>query len=390
MKTVKVGLDIGNSSVKGVILNEQNAMLKTFIIPSAVNYMHDERTLAYPDANTRYVQVLESKLTHSNEIAAIGQRAMELPGYQQFDVGSTSYKTDHELTASLLYGVIGDLIGAASEISVILAVSVPIVESKTFHLVENYQAKLTGEHKIRLYEPTGTRDVTIHIQTARVLNEGQAGFFGLLDNNDKTFRQTMDTLYAALGEQPTMIPTLEDFLVVDIGEGTTDLAVFRHKRFNPEYSYSVTKGYGTVLELAMADAEREGITMESRKALQSLITSDNPRRVKQKEMWQKYVTPQKNTYIDEIIATLLKAYGRQSYLDAVIFLGGGFTALTGYNVADDGSINNADDYLFTELRQIMEKNHKEANIVFGVPGAYSQTVNSRGLMQVLTGIPVKK
>lgn len=390
MKTVKVGLDIGNSSVKGVILNEQNAMLKTFIIPSAVNYMHDERTLAYPDTNTRYVQVLESKLTHSNEIAAIGQRAMELPGYQQFDVGSTSYKTDHELTASLLYGVIGDLIGAASEISVILAVSVPIVESKTFHLVENYQAKLTGEHKIRLYEPTGTRDVTIHIQTARVLNEGQAGFFGLLDNNDKTFRQTMDTLYAALGEQPTMIPTLEDFLVVDIGEGTTDLAVFRHKRFNPEYSYSVTKGYGTVLELAMADAEREGITMESRKALQNLITSDNPRRVKQKEMWQKYVTPQKNTYIDEIIATLLKAYGRQSYLDAVIFLGGGFTALTGYNVADDGSINNADDYLFTELRQVMEKNHKEANIIFGVPGTYSQTVNSRGLMQVLTGIPVKK
>lgn len=140
----------------------------------------------------------------------------------------------------------------------------------------------------------------------------------------------------------------------------------------------------------MADAEREGITVESRKALQNLLTSDNPRRAKQKEMWQNYVTPQKNTYIDEIITTLLKAYGRQNYLDAVIFLGGGFTALTGYNVADDGSISNADDYLFTQLKQTMEKNHKEASIIFGVPGAYSQTVNSRGLMQVLTGIPVKK
>ena len=107
-------------------------------------------------------------------------------------------------------------------------------------------------------------------------------------------------------------------------------------------------------------------------------------------MWQKYVAPQKQAYIDEIITTLLKAYGRQSFLDAIIFLGGGFTALTGYNVADDGMISNADDYLFTQLKATMAKNHKEAGIIFGVPGSYSQTVNSRGLMQVLTGIAVKK
>lgn len=390
MKTVKIGLDIGNSSVKGVILSEQNALLKNILVPSAVNYLHDERTLSYPDANTRYVQVLESPLAHSDEIAAIGTRAIELPGYQQFDVGSTSYKTDHELTASLLYGIIGDIVGSASEISIVLAVSVPIVESKTFHLVEQYQNKLTGDHKIRLYEAAGSREVLIHVQTARVLNEGQAGFFGLLDTQDKTFRRTMDMLYAVLGEQSTMIPTLEDFLVVDIGEGTTDLAIFRNKRFNPEYSYSVTKGYGTVLELAIADAEREGITVESRKTLQNLLTTDNPRRKTQKEMWQKYVAPQKQAYIDEIITTLLKAYGRQSFLDAIIFLGGGFTALTGYNVADDGMISNADDYLFTQLKATMAKNHKEAGIIFGVPGSYSQTVNSRGLMQVLTGIAVKK
>lgn len=390
MKVVKVGLDIGNSSVKGTVLSEQNALLKEIKIPSSVNYLHDERTLSYPDTNTRYVKILESPLAHSEDIAAIGERAMELPGYQQFDVGSTSYKTDHELTASLLYGIIGDLVGSVEEISIILAVSVPIVESKTFHLVDQYQEKLIGDHKIRLYEATGSRDVIIHIQIAKVMNEGQAGFFGLLDTQDKKFRHTMDTLYMALGEQPNMIPTLQDFLVVDIGEGTTDLAIFRNKRFNPEYSYSVTKGYGTVLELAMADAEREGITIESRKTLQNLLTTNNPRRKEQKEKWENYVMPQKQAYIDEIISTLLKAYGRQSYLDAIIFLGGGFTALTGYGVADDGTINNADDYLFTQLDIVMKKNNKESSIIFGVPSPYSQTVNSRGLMQVLTGLQVKK
>lgn len=390
MKTVKIGLDIGNSSVKGVVLSEANVLLKEIKIPSAVTYLNDERTLSYPDANTRYVQVLESPLAHAPEIAAIGDRAMDLPGYQQFDVGSTSYKTDHDLTAALLYGIIGDLVGTVSEIEIILALSVPIVESKTFGLVEEYQKRLVGDHKIKLYENSGTREVIAHIQTAKVLNEGQAGFFGLLDTQDKTFRKTMDTLYAALGEQSSMIPSLEDFLVVDIGEGTTDLAIFRKKRFNPEFSYSVTKGYGTVLELAMAAAEREGITMESRKALQDLLTSDNPRRKSQKDMWQNYVAPVKQAYVDEIITTLLKAYGKQSFLDAIIFLGGGLTALTGYTVADDGSIANANDYLFTQLDHVMAKNHKEAGIIFGVPGKYAQTVNSRGLMQVLTGIPVKK
>lgn len=390
MKTVKIGLDIGNSSVKGVVLSEANVLLKEIKIPSAVTYLNDERTLSYPDANTRYVQVLESPLAHAPEIAAIGDRAMDLPGYQQFDVGSTSYKTDHDLTAALLYGIIGDLVGTVSEIEIILALSVPIVESKTFGLVEEYQKRLVGDHKIKLYENSGTREVIAHIQTAKVLNEGQAGFFGLLDTQDKTFKKTMDTLYAALGEQSSMIPSLEDFLVVDIGEGTTDLAIFRKKRFNPEFSYSVTKGYGTVLELAMAAAEREGITMESRKALQDLLTSDNPRRKSQKDMWQNYVAPVKQAYVDEIITTLLKAYGKQSFLDAIIFLGGGLTALTGYTVADDGSIANANDYLFTQLDHVMAKNHKEAGIIFGVPGKYAQTVNSRGLMQVLTGIPVKK
>lgn len=390
IKTVKLELDIGNSGVKGSILSEQNVLIKDILIPSAVNWLHDERTLSFPDANTRYVQVVESALNHSDDITAIGARAMELPNYQQFDVGSTSYKADHEITTALLFGIIGELAGSKSEINVVLAVSIPIVESKTIGLVESYQNKLTGDHVIKVYEQAGAREVTVHIQTAKVLNEGQAGFYGLLDTQDKEFKRTMDTLYKALGEQASMIPTLEDFLVIDIGEGTTDLAVFRNKRFNPEYSYSVTKGYGTVLELAMADAEREQVTAESRKAVQNLLMSDNPRRAKQKEMWQHYVEPQKQLYVDEVVTTLLKAYGKQSYLDAIIFLGGGFAALTGYNVSEDGTVTNADDYLFSQVKAIMEKNHKEAGIIFGVPSAYAQTINSRGLMQVLTGIPVKK
>ncbi len=383
-KTIKVGLDIGNSAVKGSILSEQNALLSTILTPSCVNFIHDTRQLSYPDRDTRYVQVLDSPLNHSDAVVAIGKRAMDIPGYTQFDVGSTSYKTNHELTTSLLFGIIGNTIGTESVVDVILAVSVPIVESKTYRLVEQYQKTLLGKHRIRVYSQTGERDVIVNVVNAQVMNEGQAGFLGLLDTVDAAFRTTMNTLYTALGESTNILPSLEDFLVVDIGEGTTDLAVFRNKRFNAEYSYSVTKGYGTILELSMADAEREGLTIESRKQLQSLLESTNARRKEQRERWEKFMNVERRIYVDEVVSTVLKTYGRQSYLDAIIFLGGGFSALTGYRLSETGTVAMRDDYLFQMLEDTLKKNNKTASVIFGIPEPFAQSINNRGLMQLLT------
>lgn len=389
-KTIKLGLDIGNSAVKGCILSENNVLLNSILMPSCVNYIHDVRHLNYPDRTITYTQILDSPLTHSDAIAAIGNRAMEIPNYQQFDVGSTSYKTNHEITASLLFGILADAVGMEEELDVILALSVPIVESKTYHLVENYQATLTGKHRLRIYTESGERDVIINVAIAQVLNEGQAGFLGLLDTMDTSFRKSMNMLYEALGEPANMITSLEDFLVVDIGEGTTDLAVFRNKRFNAEYSYSVTKGYGTILELSMANAERENLTIESRKQLQALLESTNVHRQKQKAMWNKFVDVERKIYTDEVVNTILKTYGRQSFLDAIIFLGGGFSALTGYRVTEAGGIAMTDSYLFDQLGKALEKNNKAAGVILGVPLGFSQDINSRGLMQVLSSQSIRK
>lgn len=389
-KLIKLGLDIGNSAVKGSVMNAENGLLKTVLQPSCVNYIQDARQLNYPDKNTRYVQILESSLEHSPSIAAIGKHAMEIPNYQQFDVGSTSYKTGHELTASLLFGNIADTVISEQKLDVILAVSIPIVESKTYGLVDEYKKNLEGTHKIRIYTESGERDVTINIVIAQVLNEGQAGFLGLLDTIDASFRSVMTRLYAALNEQANMVTTLEDFLVVDIGEGTTDIAVFRNKRFNANFSYSVTKGYGTILELSMADAEREGITIESRKQLQSLLESKNVRRQEQRDIWNKYMDVERRIYVDEVVSTILKTYGRQSFFDAIIFLGGGFSALTGYSLSASGQVEMTNSYLFGHLDEMLKKNNKSASIIFGVPQPYAQTINNRGLMQVLSSQGVKK
>lgn len=383
---MKLGLDIGNSQVKGALLSDNNILETTIKFPSAVTHVDDEKYLTYTNDGDYYIQVLESALNHYDGIVAVGDKAYALPGYKEFDVESTSYKTNHPMTTSMLFGAIADNIDD-TDVDIKLAVSIPIVESKSIGLAKEYKELLIGQHKIRVYKEDNIYDMTINVENAVVTNEGQAGFFGLLDTVDEDFRNAIDVVYESLGETEDPVGTFEDFLVCDIGEGTSDISVFRNKRFNPDYSFSVTRGIGNLLEDAMANAKREKLTIESRKDLQQVLESTNKRRAKRKEQWLEYVTPTENAFIDTVVDTIIKAYGNRDYFDAIIFFGGGFSALTGYSVEDD-SVVIRNNRLFEVLNSRLEELNKTADLVFGIPSNhnYSQTINQRGLTQILTSL----
>lgn len=380
---MKCALDIGNSSVKGMLLTDTNEVISPLRFPSSVVTVADAKYLTYTNPEDVYIQVIDSPLAHVDDIVAVGQKAIDMPDYREYDVTSTSYKANHEITTSLLFGALVPFVETDAE-NVALAVSVPIVEAKSIGLIEDYKTLLTGSHVVRLYTEAGTRDITINFTTVAVLNEGQAGFLGLLDTVDRDFRSDIDAVYNSMGETDP-VADLEDFLIVDIGEGTTDLAVFRNKRFNPEYSYSITRGYGNLLEDAMSAAAREHLTIESRKDLQKVLESTNKRRAERREKWMEYVAPTKDKFIEVVTDTILKTYGKRDYFDAIIFIGGGFTALTGYRV-DLGQVQMNDTALFDTLREKLEKNHKAVDLLFGVPAPYAQGINERGLTQVLTNM----
>lgn len=380
---MKCALDIGNSSVKGMLLTDTNEVISPLRFPSSVVTVADAKYLTYTNPEDVYIQVIDSPLAHVDDIVAVGQKAIDMPDYREYDVTSTSYKANHEITTSLLFGALVPFIETDTE-NVALAVSVPIVEAKSIGLIEDYKTLLTGSHVVRLYTEAGTRDITINFTTVAVLNEGQAGFLGLLDTVDRDFRSDIDAVYNSMGETDP-VADLEDFLIVDIGEGTTDLAVFRNKRFNPEYSYSITRGYGNLLEDAMSAAAREHLTIESRKDLQKVLESTNKRRAERREKWMEYVAPTKDKFIEVVTDTILKTYGKRDYFDAIIFIGGGFTALTGYRV-DLGQVQMNDTALFDTLNEKLEKNHKAVDLLFGVPAPYAQGINERGLTQVLTNM----
>ncbi len=98
-----------------------------------------------------------------------------------------------------------------------------------------------------------------------------------------------------------------------------------------------------------------------------------------------YVAPTKDKFIEVVTDTILKTYGKRDYFDAIIFIGGGFTALTGYRV-DLGQVQMNDTDLFDTLNEKLQKNHKSVDLLFGVPAPYSQGINERGLTQVLTNM----
>lgn len=385
---MKVGLDIGNSKVKGAVLTADNRLKALINAPSAINHIQSEEYVTFSHAGDQYIKVIDSALDHYDDILAIGDKAIDLPNYQEFDVESSSYKTNHPMTTSLLFGSLAAQLEDETEIDVKLAVSIPIVESKTIGLNKQYKELLEGTHVIDLFRDGETRRVTINIIRAIVTNEGQAGFFGLMDTLDKSFLGDVTSVYQSLGEEEDPLPSLEHFLVCDIGEGTTDISVFRNKKFNPDYSFSITQGIGNLLEGAISDARRKRLTIESRKDLQRVIESTNKRGQKRREQWMTFVEPKEETFIQTIIDTIVKAYGNRDYFDAIIFFGGGFSALTGYDVSM-GHVTMRNTRLFDELEATLTTLNKTADLMFGVPigqANYSQTINQRGLMQVLTGL----
>lgn len=382
---MKLGLDIGNSTVKGALLADDNRIVSSIKFPSAVTQITDEKYLQYPYDEDFYIKVVDSKLAHFDSITAVGTKALDMPGYQEYDVMSSSYKADHQITTALMFGSIAQEVDQNMEMSLKLAVTVPIVEAKTIGLMADYKTKLEGTHKVMVYRSSGIYELIVHINVAVVMNEGQAGFLGMLDTVDTEFRDALNVVYKWLGEDEDPVGTFEDFLIVDIGEGTTDLAVFRNKRFNPDFSYSVKRGYGNLLEDAIAMAARENLTIESRKDLQRVLESTNKRRKERRETWEQYVAPTKKAFVDTIVDTILKTYGSRDYFDAIIFIGGGFSALTGFTV-DLGMTFTRDDSIFKALETALETNHKSADLIFGIPAPYAQGINERGLTQVLSSM----
>ena len=59
---MKLGLDIGNSTVKGALLDDENTLIANIKFPSVVTKVADSKYLSYPYEEDFYIQVVDSAL----------------------------------------------------------------------------------------------------------------------------------------------------------------------------------------------------------------------------------------------------------------------------------------------------------------------------------------
>lgn len=386
MSIVKLGLDIGNSAVKGALLDGSNHLQAEIEIPSVVAKYDSPKHFAFLDDSSFYLQIVDSHLHHDPEIAAIGQQALESPNPLEYNVEDSNYKTGNPQTAYLLFGSLISKMPKIEDVFVKLAVSIPIEEAQAVGLIDDYKDALTGTHTLRVWrgDLREGREIKVTIAAVTIVNEGQAGFYGLLDTTDMRFRDAMNVIYKSLGEDENPISDFSDFIVVDIGEGTTDVSVFKYKKFNPEYSFSVKKGIGNVLEDARMQAAKEQITIANRKELMRVMQGGNKRQEKRRQKWQAFIEPNVLRFEDMITSTIMKAYGMGDYFDAIIFLGGGFSALTGCRVDENGNVVFKDRGLLDKVEAALDAGKKEVGDIIALPEPFARTSNERGLIQLLT------
>ena len=99
---MKVAIDIGNSTIKGAFLTNEHELIDEILKPSAVNLINHEKYLSYHN-NEIFFQIIDSPLQHFEEITCISKTALDRHNYIEYDVTSTSYKSDHKITTALLF-----------------------------------------------------------------------------------------------------------------------------------------------------------------------------------------------------------------------------------------------------------------------------------------------
>ena len=80
---MKCALDIGNSSVKGMLLTDKNTVISPLRFPSSCVNVPDAKYLTFETDEDIYIQVIESDLAHFEDVVAIGQKAIDMPEHQR-------------------------------------------------------------------------------------------------------------------------------------------------------------------------------------------------------------------------------------------------------------------------------------------------------------------
>lgn len=354
---INAGFDIGNGYFKGLVKNPALDGKATAVdMPSATAVITNSADVRITDPpaivremadiyNSMEVSI-DSPLVEDKEARLyVGKRAIKSgKSLQEFNLrDSRRSKSETELSAILALSVLagkaltdyynehGALPGKDEVISVDakLAMSLPIAEYKTTKntVPRNYMAQA---HLVRIHNFQDVVRVDIHVTAVDVAPEGASAQFAIASKGEK-FMAALVRNMVANGIQipeditPADIMAAGGIIGVDIGEGTVNFPIYQDMKFNTDTSSTFNKGYGSVMDEAVARLSQLGRPFDTRKKLVEwmLEVRDKPLKRKQYQEAQNVVDTEINIFTDELARQFSGVLERNGAFAEVVYVYGG-------------------------------------------------------------------
>lgn len=355
---INAGLDIGNGYVKALIKNPDSDPKAAVVdMPSAAAVITNSADvrISDPAAVEREFQdlynslevSLDSPLVADKDVRMyIGKRAIKSgKSLQEFNLKEARRsKSETELSAILTlsilagkalsdyyYGHGGQLPGQDETISVTakLAVSLPIGEYKTSKnaVARNYMAK---RHLVRIHNFENVVRVDISVSDVEVAPEGASAQFAIASKGEKFMMALVNNMIKngiPLPDDitPADIMAAGGIIGVDIGEGTVNFPIYQDLKFNPDTSTTFNKGYGSVMDEAVARLSQMGRPFDTRKKLvEWLLEAKNKPLMRRKyEEAMSVVDAEINIFTDELARQFSGVLERNGAFAEVVYVYGG-------------------------------------------------------------------
>lgn len=404
LQTINFADDLGNGSLKGII-NGDEIKIPSNIAPERPQDIHDPIQFSNKRSMNAYLEHYLDHMDVSVDSPTVKTKGRFLAGSnavlsdlntEGFDVSDYSGKATTDLAVIITlstiaskavenqYKATGKIPTGDLYVHVNMVTSLPIVEGSRNNTRNMYRDRyLRHNHIVSIYNFGSPLNVHIHFNHCGVLLEGESAIYAIHHADPELRREIFSDLkehYPDLAKGVTSyskVTNTKGILGIDIGEGTTDVAVFNDDGSgNHTASRSVPWGFGNVLNAAIDRLQQRQLGVNTRPQLKRILNHKSTflKVTPKQKMVKKAINEQEPELSHHIVSAMSETLRSASTDIQIIYVYGGGAIPMEY-----------------DLRNKLAQKTKsfgagiEIPIIF-ISAAYAQKLNVLGLQEVLTSL----
>lgn len=389
VKNYVSAIDVGNGLVKAQ-LNEDVITYQSIV---GIKYGGDDLPVSDDEAGdvlgVNFCNVMdasfESPLVTNKARRIFGNRGMK-SGFttEEFDVYSNISKAEVDLFGVLCLGtiackVLNDYYAEKKalpkntlKITSTLVTSLPISEYRR-HRESVAKKFMKTTHIVTIHNFETPVRVEIEFNDVKLLSEGEVAGYGLMFSDDALIEKFLEDAKKSgqklEGIVASDIKRAGNTLGIDIGEGTTNLALFQNGKFESLASKTWNRGYGKVLEESLEKLRNQGYPYKDRKEILDFLmsTPTNLTRARYNKVLD-VVTQEMRYFSKELSSEVSKAIASSGGFIEIIFVYGGGSRMI-------------KQYFMPELLSLLRTFNDEDTVfpILYLDGNYASFLNMNGL-----------